>query len=264
MASTSKTKLYALAADLHYPVHDRVAWAAVMDYLRRNPVDGFVWMGDQLDNQEVSHWTKGKGIYRKQGALATNLKGFSKDILDPLDEVLGPAAERVWITGNHERFITIDLIEEQPELDGMLNLDSALRLQERGYTVIGLGGHIKVGGSHLHAIHGDQVGGGANPAKKVVDTWCQSVVMAHVHTLQQYTKASPAHDRKRWTGTTLPCLSETNPGYGRGRANTWLTGFGLVSVRPDRSYNLFPIVITDGQFSMPDGQTYGRKQRKAA
>jgi hypothetical protein len=32
----------------------------------------------------------------------------------------------------------------------------------------------------------------------------------------QYTKASPAHESKRWTGTVPPCLSDTNPSYGRG------------------------------------------------
>lgn len=253
----SKVKTYILAADLHYPVLDRSAWAAVMDYIRHNHIDGFVWMGDQLDMAEISHWNKSKPLYRKQGSLAANLEGFNKEILDPLDKALPANAEKVWITGNHERFITIDLIEEQPELDGMLSLDKVLHLPERGYKMIGLGGHHQIG--HLYEIHGDQVGGGMNPAKKVVDTWCQSVVMGHVHTLAQYTKASPAHDKKRWTGTVLPCLSETNPGYGRGRANTWLTGFGLVVVRPDDSYNLFPVVITDGQFSMPDGRTYGRK-----
>jgi hypothetical protein len=207
--------------------------------------------------QEVSHWTAGKGLYRKQGALAGNLKGFTRDILDPLDR-LPEQAEKVWITGNHERFLALDLIEQQPELDGILDLDSALGLKERGYKVVGLGGHHKLG--HLYVIHGETIGGGANPAKKAVDTWCQSVVMAHVHTLQQYTKASPADESKRWTGTTLPCLSETNPGYGRGRANTWLSGFGICTVRPDGAFNLYPVVTTDGVFATPDGRVYGRKR----
>lgn len=31
-----------------------------------------------------------------------------------------------------------------------------------------------------------------------------------------------------------------------------------VTVRPNGAWNLFPVVITNGQGSMPDGQVYGR------
>jgi hypothetical protein len=65
--------------------------------------------------------------------------------------------------------------------------------------------------------HGDkQVGGGQNPAKMAVDSSAQSVRRGHSHTLQHYTKASPAHESKRWTGTVPPGLSDINPNYGRG------------------------------------------------
>jgi hypothetical protein len=86
----------------------------------------------------------------------------------------------------------------------------------------------------------------------------------HHHTLQQFTKASPAQDSKRYTGTCLPCMCDLNPGYGRGRANKWVNGFGICSVRPSGDFNLFPIVISDGQFSMPDGQVYGKRHKRAA
>lgn len=251
----AKIKTFLLLYDVHYPVHSESAWAAVLDFIKHNKVDGVIFGGDALDLAEVAHHTKGKPIYRKQGALATNLAGFCHDILDPIDELLpDKKIERVWITGNHERFLEIDLIEDQPELDGMLNLDEALRLRERGYKIIGLGGHHKLG--HLYVIHGDQVGGGANPAKKVVDTWCRNIVMGHAHTAQSFTKSSPSHDSERWTGTVLPCLSTTNPGYGRGRDNRWLNGFGIVDLRPDGNFNLYTAIITNGQFTYA-GRTYG-------
>ncbi len=113
-------------------------------------------------------------------------------------------------------------------------------------------------------MHGDTIGGGQASAKKAVETWCQNVVMGHFHTLQTFTKASPAQDSKRFTGTCLPCMCDLNPGYGRGRANKWVNGFGICSVRPSGDFNLFPIVISDGQFSMPDGQVYGKRHKRAA
>jgi hypothetical protein len=42
-----------LAYDLHYPQHDPRAWACVLDYVRRNRVDGFLFGGDQLDLKSV-------------------------------------------------------------------------------------------------------------------------------------------------------------------------------------------------------------------
>ncbi len=251
-------KTYLICNDIHYPVHDRPSIAAVLDFARKNDIHGFIFNGDQLDLAEVSHHTKGKSIHRPKGALKANLDGFVREILEPLDKALGPKCERVWIHGNHERFILQDMLEEQPELEGMLSLDEALGLKRRGYKVVGLGGHTRIG--HLYVLHGDTVGGGANPAKKAVDTWCQSVVIGHHHTLQSFTKASPAHEGKRWTGTVLPCLSTTNPGYARGRANTHLHGFGIVELMPGGNFNLFPVVINDGKFAY-GGKVYGCSRR---
>ena len=98
-----------------------------------------------------------------------------------------------------------------------------------------------------------------NHAKKAVDTWARSVVYGHHHTLQQFTRSSPAHESERWTGTSIPCLSHTAPAYGRGRANTFMHGFGVCYVRPDGTFNLYPVVIVDGKATV-DGVTYGRRR----
>lgn len=105
---------------------------------------------------------------------------------------------------------------------------------------------------------------GQAPAKKAVETWGQSVAFGHFHTSQSFTKASPAQESQRFTGTCLPCMCGINPGYGRGRANRWVVGFGLVAVRPNGDTNLFPVIISDGQFTMPDGQVYGKRHKRAA
>lgn len=78
-----------------------------------------------------------------------------------------------------------------------------------GVSEVSVGGYYKIG--DLFAMHGDSIGGGANPAKKAVDFWCRDIVMGHIHTLQQYTKSSPAHKSQRWTGTALPCLAKRTP-----------------------------------------------------
>lgn len=248
------TALHVIAFDSHYPAYHRPSWRALLDFTAKNKVDGFTFGGDQLDLNEISHHTKGKPIHRTRGALKRNLDGFDKYILTPVEKTLKPGCEKTWITGNHERFLQ-DLLDEQPELEGMLDIPGYLRLAERGWKVIELGGHHKIG--RLGIIHGETLkGGAANVAKKAVEIWCSNVAFGHHHTAQSYTKAAPAHTGRKWSGTAVPCMGTTNPSYARGSANTHINGFAIAEVRPSRDFNLYTVVITDGKFSF-GGNVYG-------
>ncbi len=252
---------WVLAYDLHYPAHDPASWGCVLDYVRRNRVDGFIFGGDQLDLSCISHHNVSKPLYRPKGALRSNLNGFKRDVLDPIDDVLGSKADKRFLIGNHEAWLTEQLAETNPELDGMLDLAERLDLDDRGWKVIPQGGYTNVG--KLVVIHGDTVGGGVNAAKKAAEVYAgSSVVLGHHHTLQSFTRSSPVAQTDRWTGTVLPCLSTTAPTYGRNRANAWLNGFGVVEVQPDQTFNLYPVVITEGRCSFA-GEVYSdRRYRK--
>jgi hypothetical protein len=248
--------LYVLAYDLHFPQHHEPSVNALLEFLKVNrpKIKGFLWGGDQLDLGCVSHHNKSKSRLRTRGGLKSDLDGFDA-LLTRIEKLLPRDAEKIFLTGNHEVWISEDLLDEMPELEGMISIESYLRLKERGWKVVPQGGFHKVG--HLYCIHGDSVGGGQNAAKKAAEVYSGcSVVLGHHHTLQQWTKASPAHSEDRWIATVLPTLGTTAPAYGRGRANTHLNGFGLVELRRDKSFNLYPIVITKGEFSF-SGRDYG-------
>lgn len=116
----------------------------------------------------------------------------------------------------------------------------------------------------LIAIHGDTVGGGANPAKKAAEIYAgSSVVLGHHHRLLTFTRTSLVAQTERWTATVLLCLCNLAPRHGRNRAHSWLHGYGLVDVRQDDRFNLYPVIITDGQCTFA-GQTYGKPTWKAA
>lgn len=243
-----RAKQYVLAYDIHYPEQHEASVEAVFDYLARNQVDGFVFGGDALDCAEVSHHNANKPLYRQRGSFKRNLDGFDTEILSRIEALLPAHAEKVFLIGNHEVWCS-EIFETMPELEGMLSIEKYLRLKERGWKVIPQGGFHKLG--NLYVIHGDTVGGGVNPSKKAAEVWAgSSVVLGHHHTLSQFTRTSPAHESKRWTATVLPCLSTTNPTYGRNKANTHMHGFGLLSVRPNDDFNLLPVVIVDGVFSI--------------
>lgn len=257
-----KPARYVLAYDLHYPEHDPAAWACVMDYVRSNEVDGFIFGGDQLDLSCISHHTAHKPLYRPQGALKSNLEGFNQEILDPLDEALGPKAGKWFFIGNHEAWLTEQLAEVNPELDGMISLEEELHLEERGFRVVPQGGFTKLG--HLVVIHGDTIRAGMYSAKKASEIYAgSSIVLGHHHTLQVHTRSSPVAQTDRWTATVLPCLSTLSPTYGRKAANSWLQGFGIVYLMPSGRFSLNPVVILNGQ-ALIEGEVYGRPARKKA
>ena len=95
----------------------------------------FCLAGDALDLSCVSHWGYQDlpGTKRK-GELKSDLDGFDKQILQPLEALLPRGCEKVFLTGNHERMPDQDLTESMPELDGMIDFKRYLHLTERGFN----------------------------------------------------------------------------------------------------------------------------------
>src|SRR5438067_411173 len=160
----SEIKLHVILADVHYPEHDVPAIRAVLEFIRRHrsQVASVTLLGDALDCQDVSRHTRGKPRLRKHRGYRDGLDGFARDILTPIERLVGES-ELAYVEGNHEDWIN-DLLDEMPELDGLLDIPSALKLRERGWKWVPVGGHIVRAGFVL--LHGDQIGSGTHVAKK--------------------------------------------------------------------------------------------------
>lgn len=251
-----KAQLWMLLPDIHYPVFDPSSVEAVFDFMAKNRdrIDGVVLTGDQLDNENISHHTEGLPGLRKRGGFQADIEGFEREFLDRIDSLV-PKAQKVFIAGNHERFLT-DFLEKMPEFEGCLSWPRLLNLTKRGYIFVPQGESFSIG--PLVVVHGDQVGSGANISKKLVDTFCTSVVMGHVHALGAHTKCSQVKVSDKWVGITLPCLTTLAPKYGRGRANSHVNGFGLVeSFDGGKLFNCYPVIVSKGRFCF-GGAVYGR------
>ena len=254
----SKVEIYAVLADIHYPKIHRPTLKAVLDFLDKNKVDGLVYQGDQLDFECISHHTKNKPLYRIRNGYMTDIKGFEREVLNPIEKLLKPSCKKTWIKGNHERF-EFDLVEEQPELEGVLDHVSHLRLVERGYEIIELGHCKKLG--KLNIVHGEVLSGignqaGGHPAKKAVELYAGNVLAAHSHSPQMFTKISPVQHTHKWQGYINGILGATNPGYLRNRPTAWMNGFAVVEVQSNGHYNLYQITVIEGKFSFA-GKIYG-------
>lgn len=245
-----KLKTYVVLHDLHYPLHSKKTFNAVLEFIKDVKPAGICLAGDQFDNQEISHHTINQPIYRERAAYQRNTTGFMRDILEPLERSLG-RGEKVWQLGNHDDWER-QFIESHPELEGIIERPELLKLEQRGWKIIPLGHSYKIG--ELNVIHGEIVSGIGNqvsgtPAKKALEIYNENVLLGHTHSPQSFSKVSPVEQKKKKMAWVAPCMCEVNPVYLKNRPTSWITGFTVVELRDKGLFNLFPIIVIDGEFS---------------
>ena len=240
------------AYDTHHP---KVSWRTfycMLDFMDDWQLEGFGFGGDQFHNDEISHHTKNKPMFREKGAFKRNTISFERAILKPIEERLSKTTQRVWLVGNHDRWES-DLIEEQPELDGIIERTESLRLVERGWKIVKNGRSFTNG--KLICSHGDELSGFGNQtpqnhSKKAVDIYGKNVLYGHMHAPQSATKVSPVDMTQKRMAWCAPILGNVNPHYLRNRPTAWLNGFVVVEFwGQSGSFNLYPIVVVEGKFS---------------
>ena len=255
-----KVKIACAIYDTHYPEHHKPTWKAIFHYLRENKPNVFVFGGDQLDLKCISHHTKNQPIYRTRRSYMNDIQGFDRDILAPLERVLGDDCEKIWIIGNHEDWEQ-DLINEQPELEDAIGHVRLLRLRERGWIIVPLGHAYKLG--KLFCVHGEVLTGignqaGMYPSRKAVELYAGNVLAGHTHAPQTFTKVSPVEHTNKWQGHISPTAGAVNPDYLRNRPTAWVNGFNRVELLESGQFNYYPLLVINGQFIF-NGKVYGGK-----
>lgn len=244
--------------DLHYPVYSKPTVEALLEYVKDVKPEIFIFGGDQFQFDCISHHTKHTPIFRTRRAYINDIEGFDAHILKPLEAALPATCEKVWIIGNHEDWEQ-DLINEQPELEDAIGHVRLLKLVQRGWNVIPLGHAYKLG--KLHVVHGEVLTGVGNqagkfPAAKAIEIYAGNVLAGHTHAPQTYTKVSPVTVTNKWQAHIAPIAGASNPEYLRNRPTAWLNGIVRIEVRSNGAFNLYPIIIINGEFSW-NGKVYG-------
>jgi hypothetical protein len=244
------------AFDSHYPKVHTPTWKAILNFVERNRerVRLFVFGGDNLDCGAISHHTKGKPLFRPRGQMRRDLDGFNKSMLKPIEAALHPETVKVWLTGNHEEWAA-QLIEEQPELEGLLDFPAFLNLRERGWIVKGQGDHYKQG--KLKWIHGDVLSGGVYAARKALDTYVENLMFGHFHTSASATKILPHSGREKWQSYAVGCVGRLDADYLKNRPTGWLNGCAITEFFDNGYFNNYLVNIFRGRFSY-GGVVYGR------
>jgi hypothetical protein len=253
-----KPKVYVAGYDLHFPKYDNRTVTAMMEFIDDVKPAGFIFGGDQQDNAEISHHNRRKPLYKPVGAYKRNTQRFDEDILSPLEQALGPKAEKIWIVGNHDHW-EYEFIEGHPEFAGLIDRPTELGLAKRGWEVIPLGHAKRLG--HLNVIHGEILTGignqaGMYPSRKAVELYGDNVLAGHTHAPQSFAKISPVEQKKKHMGWIAPILGYRNPDYLENRPHAWLNGFIVIELQSNGLFNLYSIITFDGRFSY-GGTCYG-------
>jgi len=242
-----------LLPDIHYPHYEQKVMDAVEEFMLDYEPDEIIYMGDQMSLDCISSWNKRKPLLKEGQRLLKEYEGFDHHILETHENITHPDTKRTFMMGNHENRVAW-YCEEHPELEGIIDIDQHLNLTERGYNIIPYNEIYKIG--KLNVIHGFYWN--KYHAAKTIEAFEGNVVYAHVHNPQMYSKISPIDRKGYHTATSLPCLCNIKPDYGKNAPNFWLNGFGIVEHLPaTQMFNLYTIIIVDGAF-MWDGKYYGK------
>jgi hypothetical protein len=233
------------------PIHNAPAIAAMMKFVADFQPDIFVHGGDGLDCGAVSHWNRSKRKSIEGLRLVEDAREFKRGMLDQLNSILKPNAQKVYHIGNHEAWLE-DLLEEYPGLEDIVSLDHLLGLTENNWTIIPQGGVSKFG--KLYFAHGDNVGG-KYVANQAVMNYERSIRVGHHHTYQVDTKVSAIDITDSRTGVAMPCMCNRGPSYGKKRPNRWVNGFLVSYLFPDGSFNDYVVIVVNGRFCW-EGKVY--------
>ncbi|MEO5366660.1 MAG: hypothetical protein H7831_09960 [Magnetococcus sp. WYHC-3] len=240
--------------DIHHPYHNKKAWLAVLNFIKWFVPDIVVLLGDAMDMRSVDHWKKEKGNLRHFEGLRLlhDYKDFSEDILKPIEEAV-PNARKIYMGGNHEIFVE-RVLDENPQLVGMVEPETVLKLEERKWEWIPYlikqkrggvkRGMLKLG--KLTLVHGEYTN--KFHASKTADSYLKSVMYAHTHDLQLFTKVTVEDPNDYHSCQSIGCLCDRSPMFLWGRPNRWVHAFAVIYFQDNGNFNAYIPVIVNGKF----------------
>lgn len=246
-----KDTTFCVLPDLHVPLHDPVDLDVAEQIVAHTKPDILIILGDFLDCTPVSAWLKSKKRATESLRLIDDFR-TANIILDRLTKM---CKNIVYIEGNHEDWIQ-QYIDEHPELEGLIEIDAGLKFAQRRSGGVHIT-HLRYGEIYklgkLHFTHGSYTG--QHHAKKHVDAFGRNIVYGHLHDVQLHVRVSPVDVNDKHMALSLGCLCDKNPTYMRNRPNNWVHAVGVGVVRADGSFNINPVIITNGVASV-GGKTF--------
>jgi len=236
--------------DLHVPLHNRKALKAVEAFMAEAKPSDIIYLGDFMDLGVISHWNTDRRRFLETKRLLSDYN-FGNEILDK-HQALCPEANFVYFKGNHEAWVD-DLVDKQPQYEGIVEVEVNLKLKERGFVVVPFNRTFRIG--KLLFLHGHYQN--RYHSQKTVSSYGKSIIYGHCHDFQSFTHVSPVDARDFHIAWCIGTLGDLNPDYLKNKPNNWVTGFAVCYIdEATGKFNVYPIVITGGKFIYA-GRQYG-------
>lgn len=235
-------------------LHDPAALNAMFEFAQDWRPNIFVLGGDQIDCGCIAHWNDSFPGRVEGSRFKTDLDEFDRLVTSRIDKVVGRGGRKIWIRGNHERFLS-DFLDRQPVLRGLVSIEGYLRLRERGYELYDYGEAARTG--KIFWLHGEHVGSNQYGAKRAVEMYGRNVRFGHHHSHAVHIKTSPIDESDFHSAVMVPCLCRKNPGYAKNRPNNWVNGFSTFEIDTKSGiFNTHTHLMVKGRF-VAGGKIYG-------
>jgi len=236
--------------DRQIPYHDERAHRAVCKWVRDQRLDEWIDLGDFMDFDQISRFSKGQ-LRKISGRRLWDDYQVGKRILDDCTGALrkgNPRARFTLLEGNHDARIE-KWLDENPQAEGSLELENGLGLKKRKIELVRCytrGEVYRIGKALFHhGLYTTQ-----SHAKAHADKFGCNIFYGHVHDVQCFS-------REIWSASgpivaqSLGCLCRFDLEYVRGRPRNWQQAFALVDFQPDGSFQYVVLRLLDGAFYCP-------------
>lgn len=240
-----------VTTDTHVPVHEPKAHRAVCAYVEDMKPHYWLDLGDLMEYYEISRHV-GRAIRTISGKTLAKSNAAGNKLLDERLKALGKG-QYVQLEGNHDKRPE-DLINENPVLEGIVEIEYALGFEERNIPYIkswSAGELLKLGKSYF--IHGRYVND--FHAKKTVDRYGKNIFYGHSHDVQSYSKVFEG-DGDTKIGQSLGCLCRYDLDYKKGDPDRWQQAVTTFYWQPNGLFSYFISPIFNGKFIAPNGKEY--------
>lgn len=250
-----KKEKWLILPDLQYPFEDTRTLEAVLKYAEEQEWDGCLQLGDFMDWEWISKWVTGNNRIKEGKRFINEYRGANK-LLDQIIKAIRNKNKKcnfVILQGNHDWRID-KYIDENPALQGLLEMDVNLNFKKRGIYYhrywetrqpYKLGKALFIHGEYTNKYH----------AFKTVDNFGHNIFYGHTHDHQSFSKTFFGSD-KTVVGESLGTLCKYDMPYMGKKPSNWQQGFAVFYIYPDGFFNHFFIDIFHHRFTSPEGKEF--------
>lgn len=240
-SSKKQVKTYVVSGCWHVPFHNKILYEGFKNLLRDINPDGLVLAGDFIDVGSLGEYERGKmsktGVTLEDEYMAANV------VLDEIDAILSPTAERFYLYGNHcARYFRWKSDVNNSKYGDLLSPTRGMKLLERGYVTKEdyMNDFLELGS--LQILHGYYYN--VHCAKQHLDKLRRNNMFVHTHRSQMFRTGDFASWNIGFMGdVNAPCFTYAD----RAMRGSWSNGFALVHVT-DKEFYVEPIDVVNSNF----------------